>query len=98
MTTSLNTILNAVTLEHYVWLEGRIRKGVFKNLARCFRHKTDEFSRPTTEVKIVELVKKPGGLRVFGPGHSFNIGVVSNEVLVFLEGYSGQIWVNRVKK
>ncbi len=29
--TTLNVILNAVTLEDYVWLEGRVRKGVFRH-------------------------------------------------------------------
>ena len=96
--TTLNVILNAVTLEDYVWLEGRVRKGVFRSWARRFRYKPGKFVRPTTEEEIVELVKKPRSLRVFGSGHSFNSGVVSDDVLVSLDDYSGQLWVDRDKK
>ena len=89
--TTLNIILNAATLGHCVWLEGRVRKGVFRNWARRFRYKPDEFARPTTEEEIVELVKKPESLRLFGSGHSFNNGVVSDDTLVSLDDYSGPI-------
>lgn len=31
LTTTLNVVFNAVTLLHYVWLEGRVCRGVFMN-------------------------------------------------------------------
>jgi len=34
--TTFNIILNALTLGRYVWLEGRVRKGVFRNWASRF--------------------------------------------------------------
>ena len=39
--------------------------------------------------KIVELVKSSRSLRMFGSGHSFNSGVVSDETLASLDDYSG---------
>jgi FAD/FMN-containing dehydrogenase len=95
---TLNIILNAVTLGRYVWLEGRVRRGVFMNWARRFRFTPKEFVRPTTEKEIVELVKGSGSLRVFGSGHSFNTGVVSDDALVSLDDYSGVVWKERDKK
>jgi FAD/FMN-containing dehydrogenase len=95
---TLNIILNAVTLGRYVWLEGRVRRGVFMNWARRFRFTPKEFVRPTTEKEIVELVKGSRSLRVFGSGHSFNTGVVSDDALVSLDDYSGVVWKERDKK
>jgi FAD/FMN-containing dehydrogenase len=90
--TTLNIVLNAVTLGRYVWLEGRVRGGVFMNWARRFRYKPTEFVRPTTEAEIVELVRNSRSVRVFGSGHSFNAGVVSDGALVSLDDYSGLVW------
>src|SRR5215208_5055458 len=89
--TTFNIALNAVTLGRYVWLEGRVRGGVFRNWARRFRYRPQRIARPTTEDEIVELVKSSRSLRVFGSGHSFNNGIVSDETLVSLVDYSGLI-------
>jgi len=89
--TTLNIVLNAATLGHYVLLEGRVRGGVFRNWAGRFRYRPQRIVRPTTEEEIVELVKSSRSLRVFGSGHSFNNGVVSDETLVSLDDYSGLI-------
>src|SRR5918999_3530869 len=89
--TTLNIVLNVVTLGRYVWLEGRVRGGVFRNWARRFRYRPQRIVQPTTEEEIVELVKSSQSLRVFGSGHSFNSGVVSDETLVSLDDYSGLV-------
>ena len=89
--TTLNIALNAVTLGRYIWLEGRVRGGVFKNWAGRFRYRPQRIVRPTTEQEIVELVKSSRSLRVFGSGHSFNSGIVSDEALVSLDDYSGLV-------
>ena len=96
--TPLNILLNAVTLGGYVWLEGSVHRGVFSNWARRFRYAPGRFVRPTTEEEIVELVKNSRSLRVFGSGHSFNGGVVSDETLVSLDDYSGLVWKDRHTK
>ena len=97
LATTLNIILNAATLGRCVWLEGRVCGGVFKNWAGRFRYRPERFVRPTTEEEIIELVKSSRSLRVFGSGHSFNKGVVSDETLVSLDDYSG-LFVNTRKR
>lgn len=87
--TTLNIVLNAATLGRYVWLEGGIRKGVFTNWAKRFRHRPGSFVRPTTLAEIADVVRSSKGVRVFGSGHSFNAGVVSDGTLMSLDDYSG---------
>ena len=96
--TTLNIILNALTLGRFIWLEGRVRGGVFKNWGHRFRYKPRNFVQPTTEEEIISLVKNSKGIRFFGAGHSFNDGVVADEVLVSLDNYSGLIWKDLQKK
>jgi hypothetical protein len=76
-------------LGRYVWLEGRVRGGVFRDWARRFRYRPQRIVRPTTEEEIVELVKSSRSLRMFGSGHSFNSGVASDETLASLDDYTG---------
>jgi FAD/FMN-containing dehydrogenase len=90
--TTVNILLNGATLGRFVWLEGRVERGVFTNWARRFRYVPKRFARPATEKEIVELIQNAGSVRVFGSGHSFNSGVVSDETLVSLDDYSGLIW------
>jgi len=92
LATTLNTVLYALTLGRYVWLEGRVCRGVFRNWAGRFRYRPQRFVRPTTEEEIVELVRNSRSLRVFGSGHSFNNGVVADDTLVSLDDYSGLVW------
>ena len=98
LATTYNIILNALTLGRYVWLEGRVRRGVFKNWAKRFRFRPAKFIQPTTEAEIVELVKSSKSLRLFGSAHSFNGGVLVDDTLVSLDRYSGVIWKDPQKK
>ncbi len=98
LATTWNIVLNAATLGHYVWLEGRVHRGVFMNWAMRFRYKPKKFVQPTTEQEIVELVRNSRSLRLFGSGHSFNSGVVSDDTLVSLDNYSGLLWKDLDKK
>ena len=54
LSTTLNVILYALTCGRFVWLEGRVRGGVFTNWARRFRYRPARFARPTTEDEIIE--------------------------------------------
>ena len=96
--TTLNVILNALTYGRFVWLEGRVRGGVFHNWARRFRYRPKRFAQPTSEEEIVELLRGSARVRVFGSAHSFNGGVVSEETLISLDKFSGVLWVDRRKK
>ena len=89
--TKLNIILNALTFGNYLWLEGRVRGGRFRNWARQFGYRPVNFIQPETEEEIVNLVKNSDKIRFFGSGHSFNAGVVSDVTLVSLDKYAGLI-------
>jgi hypothetical protein len=96
--TTLNVALYAATLGKFVLLEGRVSDGIFENWAGKFPYRPRRFARPTTEAEIVDLVKGSQKVRVFGSGHSFNDGVVSEETLVSLDDYSGVVRRDRAKK
>lgn len=89
--TTLNIILYAATARRYLWLEGRVRRGVFRNWARQFRYAPLAYAEPSEEEEIVQIVQRSARVRVFGSGHSFNEGNVSDQVLVSLDNYSGLV-------
>jgi hypothetical protein len=97
-TTTLNILLNAATFGRYIWLEGRVCRGVFTNWIKHFRYKPHRFFRPTTEQEIVKRIGDSRSVRVFGSGHSFNSGVVSDHTLVSLDDYSGLVQKDLSKK
>src|SRR3712207_3817648 len=96
--TTLNILLYAATSGRYIWLEGRVCRGVFTNWVKHFRYKPQRFFRPTTEREIVKRIGDSGSVRVFGSGHSFNTGVVSDHTLVSLDDYSGLVQKEPGKK
>ena len=98
LATTINIFIYIVTIRRIIWLEGRVLRGVFRNWARRFRYQPSNFIEPRTEEEIVTAVKQARRLRVFGSGHSFNPGVVSDEALLSLDKYSGVIWKDRAKK
>jgi hypothetical protein len=55
--TTVNILLNGATLGRYVWLKGRVERGVFTNWARRFRYVPKRFAKPATEQEIVELLQ-----------------------------------------
>jgi xylitol oxidase len=93
--TTPNIVLNAATLGRYVWLEGSVRKGVFTNWAKRLRYTPRNVSRPATQEEICGFVRDSTSVRVFGSGHSFNSGIVSDDTLVSLDGCSGLVWKDR---
>ncbi len=98
LATTFNILLNAITFGYYIWLEGRVSRRVFRNWARRYRYEPRRFVQPTSEAEIVELVKSSKGLRVYGSGHSFNDGVVADDILVSLDMYRGLVAKDLQKK
>ncbi len=96
--TTLNIIVNVLSFGRYLWLEGRVRGGRFRNWARQFVYRPTNFVQPRTEEEIVNLVKSSNKIRLFGSGHSFNAGVVTDGTLISLDKYSGLIWKDLEKK
>jgi FAD/FMN-containing dehydrogenase len=91
LTTTLNIILYSLTFGNFLWLEGRVRNGYFRNWLRRYKYRPTPFVLPTTEQEIVNLIKNSKGIRTFGAGHSFNSGVVAENTLVSLDRYSDVI-------
>ena len=89
--TTLNIVLYAATLGKYLWLEGRVRRGEFRNWAGRFRYTPIVYANPGTEEEIVGAVRNAAKVRVFGAGHSFNEGNVSGQLLISLDNYSGLV-------
>jgi FAD/FMN-containing dehydrogenase len=96
--TTVNILINGATLGRWVWLEKRVERGIFTYWARRFRYFRRRFAKPATEQEIVELIRNAGSVRIFGSGHSFNSGVVSDETLMSLDDYSGLVWRDLDKK
>jgi hypothetical protein len=91
LTTTLNIILYALTFGNFLWLEGRVCCGYFRNWLRRFGYRPNHFEMPTTEEQIVNIIKNSKGIRTFGAGHSFNNGLVADDTLVSLDRYTGVI-------
>ena len=89
--TSLNILLNALTLGRFLWLEGRVRGGVFRNWLRRFRYRPKNFFKPRTEAELIYRIQNSTDLRFFGSGHSFNEGVVADTTLISLDEYTGVV-------
>jgi FAD/FMN-containing dehydrogenase len=89
--TTLNIVLYAATGGKYLWMEGRVRQGVFRNWAGRFRYAPTSYAEPRSEEEVVQIVRSSAKVRVFGSGHSFNEGTVSDQVLISLDSYSGLV-------
>jgi FAD/FMN-containing dehydrogenase len=93
----MNILLSILTLQRFLWLEGRVIGGVFRNWIRLYRYRPRYFEQPESTEEIVSLVKNKNRLRVFGSGHSFNNAIVG-ETLISLDKYSGVLWIDLEKK
>jgi hypothetical protein len=96
--TTLNILLNALTFGNYLWLEGRVVNGVFRNWCRRFRYKPQKFERPCSEEELIKLIETAKDLRFFGSAHSFNDGVVADTTLVSLDRYVGVVKEDAINK
>ena len=96
--TSLNILLNALTLGRFLWLEGRVTDGVFRNWSRRFDYRPAKYAMPSTERELVDIIRQSSSVRLFGAGHSFNAGVESDFALVSLDNYTGIVNEDLSKK
>jgi len=96
--TTLNIILYILSFRRFLLLEGRVLRGIFRNWAWGFRYQPSNFVVPQTEEGIISAIKQARHVRVYGSGHSFNEGVVSEVSLLSLDNYTGVIWKDAAKK
>lgn len=87
--TTFNILLYALTFGRLLWLEGRVRGGVFRNWARNHRYRPYRFERPDSEEAIAAAVRTSRKLRALGAGHSFNSAVVTEGTLISLDRHTG---------
>jgi hypothetical protein len=91
LTTTLNVILNALSNRKYLWLEGRVKNGIFHNWAHRFRYKPANYAMPSKgdEQAIIDLIEQSSSVRLFGAAHSFNQGIHADQTLISLDNYAG---------
>ena len=87
--TTWNIIRHWLSGARTLWLEGRVDGGRFLNWARNFDYRPAGYETPKTIEELAVLVKGTDQIRVFGSGHSFNAGVVTEGTLVSLDRLSG---------
>lgn len=95
--TTINILLALLTSNRFLWLEGRVIRGVFSNWIRLYRYRPRYFEQPESEEEIISLIKNRKRLRVFGSGHSFNNAIIG-ETLISLDKFSGVVWIDLKKK
>ena len=98
LATTWNVVVYAATGGRRLWLEGRVQGGRFGNWLHRFRYRPRRFAQPATEQELVELVRGARTVRLFGSGHSFNDGVVTDDTLVSLDRYRGVLWKDLGRK
>src|SRR5260370_22318754 len=74
LTTTLKIILYVLTFGNFLWLEGRVCHGYFRNWLRRFGYRPRHFELPETEEEIVNLIKNsPGNLPTSLRGGCFGV-------------------------
>ena len=96
LATTANVVAYAASDGRFVLLEGRRQGTTFHNWALRYRQRPRRIAEPTTEAEIIDLIRSHRRLRVVGSGHSFNPGIVTEEVLISLDAYSGLTSVDAV--
>ena len=87
--TTINIVGYLASGQRFLWLEGRVHRGAFRNWIRGYRYAPGEYRRPTSQDEVVALVKSTRSLRVFGSGHSFTPAAVTSGVALDLSGWTG---------
>ncbi len=96
--TSINVVLYALSGGRLLWLEGRFRRGTWLNWLGSVAFRPAEYARPGNEAEIVEAVQTADQVRCVGAGHSFNAAVVSEQLLLSLDDYTGIVWEDLDRK
>ena len=95
--TLVNAAAYLVTNRRKLLLEGRHRKGTYRNWSGDRRHRAN-WHEPKTEEEVVAIVGRAdpaGGLRVVGSGHSFNTALATEGVTLSLDRMEGVVSIDR---
>ncbi len=90
--TTWNILAYILSGGNYLPLEGRVRGGVFRNWIGRYRYRPSQIAHPASHQELADLIRQSQHVRLFGAGHSFNDGIISEETLISLDRYSGVLW------
>jgi hypothetical protein len=96
--TTWNIVAYLASAGNYLPLEGRVRRGLFRNWIGRYQYRPLHCEYPATVEELAENVRQAKRVRLFGAGHSFNDGVVADETLISLDNLSGVLWRDADKK
>lgn len=75
-------------------LEGRLRRGIYRNWSGDRRHRAN-WSAPRTEQEVAEIVRSASSVRIVGSGHSFNDSLATNGATMSLDRMTGIVNIDR---
>ncbi|MEL6980882.1 MAG: FAD-binding protein, partial [Actinomycetota bacterium] len=95
--TMANALVYLVTNRRTLLLEGRFRRGTYRNWSgdRCHRA---SWAQPKTEAEVARLVAGADTVRIVGSGHSFNDGLASRGLTLSLDRLTGVVDIDRRTK
>ena len=95
--TTANAIVYLATNRRLLLLEGRRRRGTYRNWSGDRRHRSD-WAQPDTEDEVARLVAEAESVRVVGSGHSFNDGLATGGLTLSLDRLAGLVGIDHETK
>lgn len=75
-------------------LEGRVKRGVYRNWSGDRRHRAN-LAQPETAEEVAGLIRNADSIRVVGSGHSFNDGLATNGATISLDRLTGVVNIDK---
>ncbi|MGH1492634.1 MAG: D-arabinono-1,4-lactone oxidase [Acidimicrobiales bacterium] len=88
-----NMCLYVLSGRRSLLLEGRRKRGTYRNWSGDRRHRAD-WHEPETEEAVAEVIRRSTSVRVVGSGHSFNDGLATTDATISLEHLSGVVSID----
>lgn len=95
--TVANALVYLATNRRTLLLEGRFRRGTYRNWSGDRRHRAS-WAQPETEAEVARLVAGADTVRVVGSGHSFNDGLASRGLTLSLDRLTGVVDIDQQTK
>ncbi|MEL7155710.1 MAG: FAD-binding protein, partial [Actinomycetota bacterium] len=95
--TTVNAAGYLVSGRKSLLLEGRYRRGQYRNWSGDRRHRS-RFAKPTSEQEVATLVQGARSVRVAGSGHSFNDGLHNDDLTVSLDRLRGIVHIDHDRR
>ena len=92
--TTVNAAAYLLSGRRSLLLEGRFKRGSYRNWSGDRRHRAN-WHQPSTEEEVAELVARARTVRVNGSGHSFNDALSTDDITLSLDKLSGVVGIDR---